>query len=64
MTEDDPDPGAESAGEAEAKPGAGTDIWARETAPQSPFTTRQVGVGVVVLAIGLAVSFGLPLFLG
>lgn len=31
----------------------------RETAPQSPFNTRQVAVGFVVLAVGLALTFGL-----
>jgi hypothetical protein len=39
------------------------DVWARSTAPQSPFTTRQVAVGLVVLAIGAVVAFGLPLVL-
>lgn len=41
-----------------------TGIWARTTAPQSAFTTSQVGTGLVVLAIGLLVAFGLPLLLG
>ena len=41
-----------------------TGIWARTTAPQSEFTTGQVGTGFVVLAIGLLVAFGLPLLLG
>ncbi|QCC50204.1 DUF7550 family protein [Halapricum salinum] len=35
----------------------------RSTAPQSDFTMRQVLTGVVVLAIGLAVVFGIPLAL-
>lgn len=38
-------------------------IWARTTAPQSAFTARQVGTGVVVLAIGALIAFGLPLLL-
>lgn len=33
----------------------------RTTAPMSPYSTRDVGVGAVVLAIGLIVAFGLPL---
>lgn len=46
---------------------AGTDpdrddeLWARETAPQSPYTARQIGIGLVVLVVGLAIAFGLPL---
>jgi len=35
----------------------------RSTAPQSPFTAGQVATGAVVLAIGLAVVFGVPLAL-
>lgn len=46
---------------AEAEEDAG--IWARSTAPQSAFTTSQVGTGFVVLAIGLLVAFVLPLLL-
>jgi|GEM_PF-191463 len=33
----------------------------RVTSPMQEFTTGQVGVGVGVLAVGLAVTFGLPL---
>lgn len=33
----------------------------RTTAPMSPFTTRQVGFGLVVLVIGLIVAFGIPI---
>lgn len=35
----------------------------RSTAPQSEYTTGQVGYGFVVLAIGLVITFGLPLVL-
>lgn len=35
----------------------------RSTAPQSGFTMGQVGVGFVVLVVGLALTFGLPLLL-
>ncbi|WP_276253538.1 DUF7550 family protein [Halomontanus rarus] len=33
----------------------------RTTAPMSEFTTRDAGVGAVVLAVGLAVAFAVPL---
>jgi hypothetical protein len=33
----------------------------RETAPQSPYSMRQVGIGFAVLAVGLAVTFAIPL---
>ena len=36
----------------------------RTTAPQSPYTMRQVGIGVVVLAIGILVAFLIPIALG
>ena len=36
----------------------------RSTAPQSEFNSAQVGFGLVVLAVGLVVTFGLPLLLG
>ncbi len=35
----------------------------RSTAPQSEFTTGQVGVGALVTLVGLLVTFGLPLVL-
>ncbi|RMB25296.1 DUF7550 family protein [Haloplanus aerogenes] len=33
----------------------------RVTSPMQDFTTSQVGIGFVVLLVGLAVTFGLPL---
>jgi hypothetical protein len=33
----------------------------RVTSPMQDFTTGQVGIGFVVLLVGLAVTFGLPL---
>ena len=45
------------------EPEEATGIWARRTAPQTEFTTGQVGTGFVVLAIGLLVAFVLPLLL-
>lgn len=38
-------------------------VGQRETAPQSDFTSRQVGIGVAVLAVGLLIAFALPLLL-
>lgn len=35
----------------------------RETAPQSEYTGRDVGVGFAVLLVGLAVTFALPILL-
>jgi len=35
----------------------------RETAPQSPYATRDVAVGFVVTLVGLTLAFGLPLAL-
>ncbi|WP_457590054.1 DUF7550 family protein [Halalkalicoccus salilacus] len=35
----------------------------RTTAPQSPYSMRQVGIGFVVLVVGLLVVFGVPLVL-
>ena len=53
MTDDDAEP--------ETEPEEDAGIWARTTAPQSPYTLGQVGTGFVVLVIGLAIGFGLPL---
>jgi hypothetical protein len=33
----------------------------RTTAPQQPFDTRGVGIGFLVLAVGLVLTFGLAL---
>ncbi len=35
----------------------------RSTAPQSDYTMGQVGIGFVIMLVGLAVVFGLPLAL-
>jgi hypothetical protein len=35
----------------------------RVTSPMQSFTADQVGVGLVVLVVGLAVTFGVPLLL-
>lgn len=47
-----------------AEPAEVDDVWARETAPQSAYTTRQVAIGLVVFVIGAIVAFALPLALG
>lgn len=33
----------------------------RTTAPQSPYTIRQVWVGLLVTAVGVAIVFGIPI---
>lgn len=50
----------------DAEPDAEEDegIWARSTAPQTPYTMGQVGTGIVIFAVGLIVTVGLPLLLG
>jgi len=35
----------------------------RGTAPQSPYTSRDVAVGFLVMLVGVAIAFGLPLAL-
>jgi len=35
----------------------------RTTAPQSEYTTRDIGVGAAIAAVGLFVTFGIPLLL-
>lgn len=35
----------------------------RETAPQTPYTTRDVGVGAAVALVGMLVVFAVPLVL-
>lgn len=35
----------------------------RDTAPQGPYTTRDVGVGFAVALVGLLLTFGVPLLL-
>ena len=39
-------------------------LWERSTAPQSSYSMRQVGIGFLVLLVGAAITFGIPLFLG
>lgn len=35
----------------------------RSTAPQSSFTTGQVGIGILVLVVGVVITLGLPVVL-
>jgi hypothetical protein len=41
----------------------GHDHGGRSTAPQSAYTLREVGIGLAVTAVGLVVTFGVPLAL-
>lgn len=43
------------------QPDVKTPIAERTTAPQSPYSMREVGIGFAVLLIGLLVAFGIPL---
>lgn len=33
----------------------------RQTAPQEPYTMREVGIGAVVAIIGMIIVFGIPI---
>jgi len=35
----------------------------RSTAPQSDYTIREVGIGIGIMAVGVVITFGLPLAL-
>ncbi|MFB6296651.1 MAG: hypothetical protein ABEH66_07430 [Halobacteriales archaeon] len=37
--------------------------WKRSTAPQSPYTGREIGLGIAVALVGFLIAFGLPLAL-
>lgn len=54
---------SEETGAADAEADGESDVWSRETAPQTPFTMRQVGIGLALFVLGVAVAFGLPLLL-
>lgn len=58
-----PDETVTAAARTRADEAPAADIWARDTAPQTPYTTRQVWIGLVVLLVGVAIAFGLPLVL-
>lgn len=57
MSEEDAPESAETAPDVE-------DVWARDTAPQTPYTMRQVGIGLAIAVVVAAVAFGVPLLLG
>lgn len=42
----------------------GEDLWARDTAPQTPYTAREVGIGLAIAVALAVVAFGVPLVLG
>lgn len=48
---------------ADADEPTGSDVWTRDTAPQTPYSMRQVGIGLVIFVIAAAVAFGVPLLL-
>lgn len=33
----------------------------RQTAPQQPYTTREIGIGALIAAVGACVTFGIPI---
>ena len=35
--------------------------WERVTAPQQGYSMRDVGIGVIVAAVSLVITFGIPL---
>ncbi|MFW5896108.1 MAG: DUF7550 family protein [archaeon] len=57
MTEDSDDAGG---GEPEER-GTERRTWERTTAPQGTYSSRDIGIGIVVAAAGFAVAFGVPL---
>lgn len=58
MTEDSTD---SRDGEPEEHDETGRPTWKRMTAPQQPYSARDVGIGVVVAAISLVITFGIPI---
>lgn len=61
----DEDPGAQEAAVSAPEKETETKVplAERTTAPQSPYTMKQVGIGFAVLVVGLLVAFGVPLLL-
>ncbi|ADJ15363.1 DUF7550 family protein [Halalkalicoccus jeotgali] len=64
MTDEDPgtQKAAVSAPEKE-QPTVKAPLAKRTTAPQSPYSMRQAGIGAAVLLVGLLVTFAVPLLL-
>lgn len=63
MTDEDPGTQERAVSAPEKETETKTPLSERTTAPQSPYTMGQVGVGFVVLLVGLLVVFGIPLLL-
>jgi hypothetical protein len=64
MVEDEPGTQEDVVGAPEKEqPDAKVPAAERTTAPQSPYTMRQVGIGFAILLVGLLIAFGLPLLL-
>lgn len=62
----DEDPGTQEAAVSardKEQPDVKVPLAERTTAPQSPYSMRQVGIGFAVLLVGLLVTFGVPLLL-
>lgn len=38
-----------------------SDVDKRMTAPQQPYTSREVGIGFLILVIGLVLTFVIPI---
>ena len=58
-----PDEMSDAEKKAEEEHGRDVDRLERVTSPMQEFGTREVGIGFVVMAVGLAITFGLPLLL-
>lgn len=62
MAEDTTDERTDDADDREGiESGPGEPTTGRTTAPQSAYSGRDVAVGVVVAALGVAITFGVPL---
>ncbi len=60
MTDEDPGTQEAAVSGPEKETGTKTPLAERTTAPQSPYSMRQAGIGFVVLLVGLLVTFGIP----
>jgi hypothetical protein len=57
------DPDAETDAETDHEDEPHMEWEERRTAPQTPYTTRDVAVGAAIALVGLFVTFGVPLLL-
>lgn len=60
MSDDHDDHGTEVPDEPPAFEEPNDAIYSRTTAPQSPYTGQQVGIGLAIAVVGLLVTFGVP----